>query len=92
MTEHHIEVDCEAKPVRLPPYQLPHAYRDEVQQELKEMEETGIIERSSSDWAAPIVLVKKKDGSLRMCVDYRCLNTIMQADAYPNNVCLILMT
>lgn len=50
---------------------------------LKELQETGIIERSTSDWAAPIVSVKKEDGSLRMCVDYRRLNSISQVDAYP---------
>ena len=72
-----------ASPIRLPPYRLPHAYRDIVKSELEEMEKDGIIERSSSEWAFPIVLVKKKDGSLRMCVDYRRLNAISDADAYP---------
>ena len=69
-----------ASPIRLPPYRLPHAYRDIVKSELEEMEKDGIIERSSSE---SIVLVKKKDGSLRMCVDYRRLNAISDADAYP---------
>ena len=70
-------------PVRLPPYRLPHAYRDIVKKELKEMEQDGIIERSNSEWAFPIVLFQKKDGSLRMCVNYRRLNAITEADAYP---------
>ena len=66
--EHGIDTGT-ANPIRLPPYRLPHAYRETVQKELKEMMESGTIEKSSSEWAAPIVLVVK-DGSIRMCVDY----------------------
>ena len=80
--EHRIETGG-ARPVRLPPYRLPHAYRDTVKQELDEMLKQGIIEPSSSEWSAPIVLVKKKDGSLRLCVDYRRLNEVSETDAYP---------
>ena len=68
--------------IQLPPYRLPHAYRDIMKSELEEMEKDGIIKRSTSKWAFPIVLVKK-DGSLWMCVDYRRLNTVSEADAYP---------
>ena len=69
MWEHHIKMG-DARPVWLPAYQLPHAYREGVAKELKEMEDSGIIEPSSSEWSSPIVIVKKKDGSLRMCIDY----------------------
>ena len=74
MREHHIETG-DVRPVQLPAYRLPYAYRV-VAKELKEMEESGIIETSSSEWSSPIVMVKKKDGKLRMCIDYRCLNAM----------------
>ena len=82
ITEHRIETG-ESTPIRLPPYRLPHAYREAVQRELEEMKAHKIIEPANSDWAAPMVLVKKKDGTLRLCVDYRRLNTTTRADAYP---------
>ena len=66
-----------------PRTRLPHAYRDTVKDELREMEQAGIIESSSSPWAAPIIPVKKKDGSMRLCVDYRRLNSVSRTDAYP---------
>ena len=73
----------EARPTRLQPYRLPQAYTETVHKELQDMEENGVIEPSSSDWAAPIVLVKKKDGTIRLCFDYRKLNSLSRADAYP---------
>ena len=82
LAEHRIPT-VENNAVRLPPYRLPHAYRELVRKELDEMLQSGIIETSRSDWASPIVLVKKKDGALRMCVDYRRLNTVSRVEAYP---------
>ena len=82
MVEHHIE-SGEAAPIQQAPYRVPHAYRDTVASELQEMEEAGIIEPSVSDWATSIVSVEKKDGTLRLCVDYRRLNSVTQVDAYP---------
>ena len=71
-------------PSSSPPYRLPHARRPIVQKEIKKMLREGIIQPSHSPWAAPIVLVPKKDGSLRICVDYRKLNAVTTPDSFPN--------
>ena len=57
--------------------------RHAVLRELQETEQYGIIEPSTSEWSSPIVLVKKKDGTMRMCIDYRRLNAVTQVEAYP---------
>ena len=82
LVEHHIDTPGTI-PIRLPAYRLPHAYRDIVKQELKEMVAHGIIEPSVSEWASLMVVVPKKDGAFRLCVDYRRLNAMSKADAYP---------
>ncbi len=56
-------------PIRQSPYSVPLGVRDDVKRELEVLEESGIIERSSSPWASPLVPVKKKDGGIRLCVD-----------------------
>ena len=81
LAEHHIRTK-EDNPVKLTLYRLPHAYREQIHQELQELLDTGIIEKLTSEWGSPIVLVKKKDGSLRMCVDYCRLNAVSHMDAY----------
>ena len=82
LVSHNIVTNDE-RPIRLPPYRIPHAWKKAVKEEIKEMLEEGIIEPSNSDWSSPIVLVKKRDGSLRLCVDYRRLNSASTMDAYP---------
>ena len=82
MGKHHIPTG-DARPVRLPPYRLPHAFRDNVQCQLDEMLDHGVIEHSTSEWASPLVPVKKKDSTLRLCVDYRRLNSVSRVDPYP---------
>ena len=79
----HKVTTTRARPVRLPPYWLPHVHQDLIEKEIKEMLDAGVIEPSSSEWASPIVLVDKKDGTLRSCVDYCRLNAESLADAYP---------
>lgn len=69
--------------MKLPARRVPISKREEVEELIKDMSERGVIERSNSPWAAPIVLVKKKDGSSRFCVDYRGLNEVTKKDSYP---------
>ena len=51
--------------------------------ELEEMKVGGVIEPSTSDWVTPIVVVRKKDGGIRLYVDFRRLNSVSRMDAYP---------
>lgn len=71
------------RPIRTPQYPLPHAMRDTVRQEVESMLKMGVIERSASPYSSPIVLVKKKDGKIRFCVDFRKVNRGVQFDAEP---------
>ena len=73
----------DATPTRQPPRMMPFVVRQEVARQLKNMQEEGVISPSSSPWASPVVLVRKKDGSHRFCVDYRNLNAVMKRDRYP---------
>lgn len=59
------------------------AKREEAFKAVEDMHKQSIIEPSGSPWASPVVLVKKKDGSTRFCVDYRELNDLTKKDSYP---------
>lgn len=72
-----------ASPIRQSVRRIPPAKKQEVNQLLETMLKKDVIQPSCSPWAAPIVLVQKKDGSTRFCVDYRKLNSVTRKDAYP---------
>ncbi len=72
-----------ARPVRQPLRRSSPEQRAEVERQVKELQEQNLIQPSDSAWASPIVLVGKKDGSKRLCVDYRKLNEVTVKDAYP---------
>ncbi|GFS12279.1 transposon Tf2-12 polyprotein [Elysia marginata] len=78
--QHEIHVNSD-EIVRVKPYQLPFASQEFVKEEIKRLSELGVIEPSVSPFSSPIVLVKKKDGSLRFCIDFRKLNAITVLDA-----------
>ena len=70
-------------PVRTKAYPIPHALRETLNKEVEKMLEADVIEKSSSPYSSPVVLVKKPDGTIRFCVDYRKLNRITVFDAEP---------
>ncbi len=78
---HHIRTG-ENQPVYQQPYRIPHAWKDQVRQEIQTMLDAGIIVPSDSPWTSPIIPVKKKDGNIRVCVDYRKLNMVTEEDRY----------
>ncbi|KII72210.1 hypothetical protein RF11_03746 [Thelohanellus kitauei] len=71
------------EPIRCRPYRLPMFKIPEVKQMIQELLDSNIIRPSSSPWCSPITLVGKKDGSTRLCVDFRKLNAITKKDNYP---------
>jgi len=80
---HHIELEENAKPPNRRPYRLSPAESEELTKQLAELKEKGFIRPSTSSFSSPILFVKKKDGSMRMCVDYRALNKITVKDRFP---------
>ncbi|GJR77501.1 putative reverse transcriptase domain-containing protein [Tanacetum coccineum] len=81
--EFHIELIPGAAPVARAPYRLAPAEMKELAEQLKELSDKGFIRPSSSPWGAPILFVKKKYGSFRMCIDYRELNKLTVKNCYP---------
>ena len=82
VVKHRIDTG-NARPIRQPARRMPVHQKKEAEDEVQKMLRKDIIEPSSSPWASPIVLVKKKDGSTRFCVDYRKLNAVTTKDSYP---------
>ena len=80
--QHQINTGSSA-PIRQQVRRIPPAKRVETRKLLKEMLERDVIQPTNSPWASPIVLVQKKDGSTRFCVDYRKVNSVTRKDAYP---------
>ena len=83
--QHKIETKPGCQPIKQAPYRVPETVRKEIESQVQQLLEQGLIEPSSAPWASPVVMVKKKDGSLRLCVDYRRLNAATIKDAHPIN-------
>ena len=78
------EIDTgDAPPQKQPPRRMPFVVRQEVAKQLKQMQKSGVVQPSCSPWSSPVVMVRKRDGSNRFCVDYRGLNAVTKADTFP---------
>ncbi|CAF1349799.1 unnamed protein product, partial [Rotaria sordida] len=71
------------RPIHTPPYRKSNKDQETLRKETDKLLKNAIIEHSTSPWSSPVVLVKKKDGTTRFCVDYRRLNQITTKDAFP---------
>ncbi|KAM8953265.1 adhesion G protein-coupled receptor F5-like [Pelodytes ibericus] len=82
LATHRVETPGQ-HPLRQTPYRIPESVKDHMRKEIDEMLQLGVIEHSDSPWASPVVLVPKRDGTTRFCVDYQKLNDKTISDAYP---------
>lgn len=82
LIEHTIKL-TDSTPIRQHPYRVPERLIEPLKGEIQLMRKMGVIDPSNSPWSNPIVLVPKKDGSLRSCLDFRKLNAVSKFDAYP---------
>ena len=80
--KHKIDV-AGAAPIRQPMRRTPQGFEEEEEKYLKDQLEAGVIRPSNSPWSSPTVLVRKKDGGVRWCIDYRRVNDVTVKDAYP---------
>ncbi|KAH0709559.1 hypothetical protein KY284_010986 [Solanum tuberosum] len=81
--EFRIDLLPDTQPISIPLYKMAPAELKELKEQLKDLLDKGFIRASISPWGAPVFFVKKKDGSLRMCIDYRQLNKITIKNKYP---------
>ena len=82
LAEHDIDTGT-AYPIKQRPRRTPIAFANEEKTAIDDLKEKGVIRESTSPWASPLVLVRKKCGKVRLCVDYRKVNSVTKKDAFP---------
>src|SRR5262249_27588196 len=78
-----IELVPGTSPISIPPYRMATVELVELERQLQDLLDKGLIRHSVSPWGAPVLFVRKKDGSFRMCIDYRKLNQVTVKNKYP---------
>ncbi|WMV37353.1 hypothetical protein MTR67_030738 [Solanum verrucosum] len=78
-----IDLESGTRPISIPPYRMALAELRELKAHIKEHLDKGFIRPRASPWGAPVMFVKKKDGSMRMCIDYHQLNRVTIGNKYP---------
>jgi len=73
----------DSMPIKQRPYRNPLALQAKLDSQIEEMLEAGIVSHSCSPWSSPVVMVPKKDGTYRCCIDYRKLNQVLRSDSFP---------
>lgn len=81
--DHHIPLLAGSHPVNQRSYRVSYVQKSEIERQIKEMLYSGIIQPITSPFSSPVILVKKKDNTRRMCIDYRRLNDITVKNKYP---------
>ena len=81
--EFEIELAPGTEPISVAPYRMAPAELKELKMQMEELLSKGFVKTSTSPWGAPVLFVKKKDGSLRLCIDYRQLNKVTIRNQYP---------
>ena len=81
--EFGIEVLLGSAPIFIPPYRMTPMELKELKTQLQDLVDKGFIRLTVSPWGAPVLFVKKKDGTMRLCIDYRQLNKVTIKNRYP---------
>ncbi|XP_006596879.1 uncharacterized protein [Glycine max] len=81
--QHHIHLFPNTHPINVKPYRYPHFQKSEIEKQISTMLAADLIQPSHNPYSSPVLLVKKKDGTWRCCVDYKALNAVTVKDRFP---------